>query len=107
MNKIIKWESEATEKDSKRAAELEKISKKYAEVQNEKLQNYESMIKHIKTEKILSTNVERKVDEAYSNLEMSSQQAVEQLMNNTRIYNQKKDEEKNVILVFSNIKLYL
>ena len=58
---MIQWETQAEAADSQQALELEKLTKKYAEAQDEKLQTYEVMIKHIKSEKMLTNKVDRKV----------------------------------------------
>jgi len=93
FNKLIQLERQEIAANTRQAAELEKLSEQFVQAQEEKFQTYESMMRHIKSEKIMTLKVEHRIDYAYSKLEKSSFDTVDHLKNTARIQREKQEKK--------------
>jgi len=79
--------------NTRKTAELEKLSEQFVQAQEEKFQTIESMMRHIKSEKTMTLKVEHRIDHAYSKLEKSSNDTVDHLKNTARIQREKQEQK--------------
>jgi len=92
FNKMIQSERQDIAWNTKQTAELEKLSAQFVQAQEEKFQTIDTMMRHIKSEKVMTLKIEQRVDFAYSKLEKSSNDATTYLKNTARIQREKQEQ---------------
>jgi len=93
FKKMINWEKEDLENTTKAANELEKLSKQFVKAYEERFQQQERAMKHIRQEKMSNLITEKRLDSVYDSLEKTAIMTTEDMKRNQQ-YRQEAQERK-------------
>jgi len=96
FKKMITWEKEDLDTTSKSANELEKLSKQFVKAYEERFQQQERAMKHIRQEKMSNIYTEKRLDSVYDSLEKTAITTTEDMKRNQLLRHEAQERKQRL-----------